>query len=533
MSAPLVAKMKANARPVKTSIPQRSPLLGHQRSGAIGHALMPQITIGNQAALRLFAQQARSHEQESGPAGREPASGVDWDFTKILLFPHDLTSQPQAQYPLTAPPLPSVRQPKLAIAAVNDPLEREADQVAEAVVNGRAPVRINGQTGGAASVQRSAVYVRAPVGTSGRIKTGALVDWDYVVYENHLRIGNRVFDKTTKQVIGSWPWLTNNPGDITVDPKEAGKPRSNLNRAYEWGAIKDKAASTGHIPLAIFPDAATGAAALKQLYAEPDYRDKTLAGAIEVHLGNPETRVPGVDDPKKYLERVKERARKLGVSDTLLSKTLAELAAGGAMDAVVEGFGAAEGYENVGVTYTCDGRDKTDDPKIPQTVRNLNLFKSLPDQAPDEVLRLLGCKVPSGPAATVQKKSLNPDLTADSGFGQNASVAQALGATSSALPEGLRQRMETRFGHDFSQVRVHTDATAGASARQVGAQAYTVGQHIVFAAGQYTPGTQVGQRLLAHELTHVVQQTVSPGLAPQTGVESGAATDRSFLSRGH
>jgi hypothetical protein len=85
--------------------------------------------------------------------------------------------------------------------------------------------------GGAASVQRSAVYVRAPVGTSGRIKTGPLVDWDYVVYESHLRIGNRVFDKETKQVIGSWPWLTNNPGDITVDPKEAGKPRSNLNRA--------------------------------------------------------------------------------------------------------------------------------------------------------------------------------------------------------------------------------------------------------------------------------------------------------------
>ena len=106
---------------------------------------------------------------------------MDWDFSKILLFPHDLTSRPQVQYPRTAPPLPSVWQPKLSIAAVNDPLEREADQVAEAVVNGRAPVRINGQMGGAASVQRSAVYVRAPVGTSGRIKTGPLVDWDYVV----------------------------------------------------------------------------------------------------------------------------------------------------------------------------------------------------------------------------------------------------------------------------------------------------------------------------------------------------------------
>jgi hypothetical protein len=66
--------------------------------------------------------------------------------------------------------------------------------------------------------------------------------------------------------------------------------------------------------------------------------------------------------------------------------------------------------------------------------------------------------------------------------------------------------MEARFGHDFSQVRVHTDARAAQSAHAVNALAYTVGRNVVFGTGQHTPDTPRGQRLLAHELTHVVQQ---------------------------
>jgi hypothetical protein len=70
-----------------------------------------------------------------------------------------------------------------------------------------------------------------------------------------------------------------------------------------------------------------------------------------------------------------------------------------------------------------------------------------------------------------------------------------------------RGYFEPRFGHDFSDVRVHTDAPAAASAREVKADAYTVGRDIVFDAGRFMPGTHEGRRLLAHELTHVVQQT--------------------------
>lgn len=73
------------------------------------------------------------------------------------------------------------------------------------------------------------------------------------------------------------------------------------------------------------------------------------------------------------------------------------------------------------------------------------------------------------------------------------------------LPAPTRALMESRFGHDFSQVRVHTDEQVQESAQQLRARAFTIGQDIAFADGEYAPDTSGGQRLLAHELTHVVQ----------------------------
>ena len=67
--------------------------------------------------------------------------------------------------------------------------------------------------------------------------------------------------------------------------------------------------------------------------------------------------------------------------------------------------------------------------------------------------------------------------------------------------------MESRFGQDFSHVRVHTNTMASESAQAVNALAYTVGPNIVFKSGLYAPETTVGKRLLAHELTHVAQQS--------------------------
>jgi len=101
------------------------------------------------------------------------------------------------------------------------------------------------------------------------------------------------------------------------------------------------------------------------------------------------------------------------------------------------------------------------------------------------------------------------------------SVHRALAMSGRPLDAPVRQEMETRFGHDFSQVRIHQGGAAEQSARDVGAQAYTVGSHIVFGAGRLAPETPQGRRLLAHELTHVVQQeAAADGGAVRVGAES-------------
>ena len=74
------------------------------------------------------------------------------------------------------------------------------------------------------------------------------------------------------------------------------------------------------------------------------------------------------------------------------------------------------------------------------------------------------------------------------------------------LDLGVRNDMEQRFGHDFSQVRIHTSALAAESTRALGAHAYTVGTNIVFGSGGFAPTTNPGRKLIAHELAHVIQQ---------------------------
>jgi hypothetical protein len=88
--------------------------------------------------------------------------------------------------------------------------------------------------------------------------------------------------------------------------------------------------------------------------------------------------------------------------------------------------------------------------------------------------------------------------------------------------------MEGRFGQDFGEVRVHTDAAAHDSAKSVNAQAYTVGSDIVFQQQKYDPGSEAGKHMLAHELTHVVQQRSGPvdGTDAGGGVKISDPSDR-------
>jgi hypothetical protein len=92
------------------------------------------------------------------------------------------------------------------------------------------------------------------------------------------------------------------------------------------------------------------------------------------------------------------------------------------------------------------------------------------------------------------------------------------------LPTPTLVAMSGRFGHDFSNVRVHDGAAAARSARDLGARAYTVDRNVVFGSGEYDPRSLRGRALLAHELTHVVQQ----GSARRLSVRPGHDEERQW-----
>jgi hypothetical protein len=97
-----------------------------------------------------------------------------------------------------------------------------------------------------------------------------------------------------------------------------------------------------------------------------------------------------------------------------------------------------------------------------------------------------------------------------------ASTIASMRGGGQPLPALEQTFFEPRFGNDFSQVRIHTDNQAAEVARSVNARAFTAGRDVVFGAGEYAPGAASGRRLMAHELTHVIQQTgaLLPSIAP-------------------
>lgn len=101
---------------------------------------------------------------------------------------------------------------------------------------------------------------------------------------------------------------------------------------------------------------------------------------------------------------------------------------------------------------------------------------------------------PDGAGAGVASPQLSSRIESSAGRGQ-------------ALPAGVREGMSASIGHDFSDVNIHTDQQAAAMNRELNAQAFTHGKDIYFNNGKYNPGTTEGKKLLAHELTHVVQQS--------------------------
>lgn len=116
---------------------------------------------------------------------------------------------------------------------------------------------------------------------------------------------------------------------------------------------------------------------------------------------------------------------------------------------------------------------------------------------------------PRAPAVTQSgSKALSNSIGLQRAIGNRGMHQREFGRTpGTPLDAASRARFEPMFGRDLGGVRVHTDAAAARSAQRIGALAYTVGQDIFFGAGRFDPDTQAGRRLLAHELTHTVQQS--------------------------
>ena len=175
----------------------------------------------------------------------------------------------------------------------------------------------------------------------------------------------------------------------------------------------------------------------------------------------------------------------------------------------------------------------------PETSRSSSLTISRMSASPAPLqLGRCACEHTGTPCADCEKKTLqrNEGTEAEPSSGNRAQnvVRQVLGSAGHSLDAGTRSLMEPHFGRDFSGVRIHTDAQAADSAAEVNARAYTVGQHVVFGRGEYAPRSEAGQRLLAHELTHTVQQkglnTSNAGtatLSRQQGGQQGQAAVQS------
>lgn len=108
----------------------------------------------------------------------------------------------------------------------------------------------------------------------------------------------------------------------------------------------------------------------------------------------------------------------------------------------------------------------------------------------------------------------------------NTDVIQTELGDGQSLDSGIRLRMESAFGMDFSHVRIHTDSSAAILSDRFNARAFTLGKHIAFGSGEYKPYTPVGDALIAHEMAHVVQQGAAP--SSSTPMAKSAAKENSL-----
>lgn len=161
----------------------------------------------------------------------------------------------------------------------------------------------------------------------------------------------------------------------------------------------------------------------------------------------------------------------------------------------------------------------TGDQALQPCLKGWSIQAKLNISGPDDIFELQAEQMANAvmqmrtPAVGLQQRPLPAavgDVTQDDGVGATPEIAidvQALADRGQHLPEAVLAFMEPRFNADFHAVRIHTDARASELARAVGAQAFTVGRDVVFGPGHFSPDAEQGRHLIAHELTHVLQQT--------------------------
>jgi Domain of unknown function (DUF4157) len=147
-------------------------------------------------------------------------------------------------------------------------------------------------------------------------------------------------------------------------------------------------------------------------------------------------------------------------------------------------------------------RSKTGDAERSSTPARSNILQ-----------RMCACGAQAGMSGECEEcasRQLTPLRSTDTETPTSSLVKDVLNAPGQPLDSDIRASMESRLGHDFSNVRVHTDQRAAESAASINASAYTVAEDVIFGAGEFDPKSIEGTKRLAHELTHVVQQTLLP-----------------------
>ncbi len=401
-------------------------------------------------------------------------------------------------------------QRKLSVGANNDPLESEADRVADQVVTGAAVAPVSNFQ--APLVQRDGPAVDTKTDEEKYKEGGKKVLEAFL----ETSVGKQLTEDAKKAMFDNWYGRiitgTTAVGTITAlaaaekelpaqlpeIPLDFLKP--GLSVKFEYNGPVNK--PTGAMLTFIFKE--QGSAKKK-----PGEKFPELAPIRQAEKMFPRPQPMGGPDQKFWDQYQLQELQKRLPSLKPIPQQAPEKKS--PFQLTPPEFGPSPGYKPPSLfgdqfKLNLDGdKKKKDDDKIQKKARvgaSNDPLETEADAIADQVLANSAAPVRITPAnAAIQRASADTESSAPS------SVEQTVQGSGKPLDSNTREFMESRFGQDFSHVRIHQGSSAEQSARDVNAHAYTLGNNIVFGVGQYNPHSQAGKRLLAHELTHVLQQS--------------------------